>query len=281
MIRKYSAYLIILFLLSFTGCESLSLEEKSEEYPVLIEKVDSEVLKSLNEQYHQNNNGLICSPLNEYALTGYSRALFPNDVNPCLSRTELKKEVQFDNSFLEAAKQSLLKNSEFTGVIEIEELVASEIIPLEGCTICEGPDINNVPLQWKLQFAAQKINGIEVSSTEIVVYLDANGVNRIWGNWYKPVDPGFIEFGSNQAQEVVIGLKLRFANERNQIFEQVITKEHIVGDPELRFSTINVDEGLEIHKNWEISLLQENSERIRWKVFISTVTGELLDITLL
>lgn len=281
MIKKYLAYLFFVFSTLFLGCESLSPEEKSKIYPVLIERVDQEALKALNEQYHSDNDGLICSTLNEYALTGFSRILFQNDENPCLNRVEIKKEVQFESRFLEVAKQSLLKNSTFTGVTEIESLTTSEIIPLDGCTVCEGPDINNVPLEWKFEFESQEVNGIKVLDTRIVVYMDANGVNRIWGNWYEVTDPGFVEYGSNHAKEVVTGLKLRYANEQNHIFEQVVTLQHLKKEPELVFSPIEVEKGLEIHKVWEVEIVQQNSGIVTWKVYISTINGKVVGTTLL
>lgn len=281
MIKKPFTLLIFGFLTMLLACDSLSVEDKNEDYPVLIKRVDLETLKSLNDEYHQNNNGLICSTLNEYALTGYSRILFLNDENPCLSRTELKKEVQYQNRFDDVAKQSLLQNSKFTGTTEASKLVISQITPLKGCTICEGPDIDNVPLQWKFEFEPQKINNIEVSNTKITVYMDANGVNRIWGNWYNVIDPGFVEFGTNHVKEYLIGLKLRYANEQNQIFEQIVSKEHIQGEPELRFTAIDVEEGMEIHKAWEVNILLQNTDSIKWKVYVSTVSGTIIDTTLL
>lgn len=259
----------------------MSPEEKKEAYPVLIEKIELPELVNLNETYHEQNNGLICSTLNEYGLTGFSRVLFPNNVNPCLNRIEVKQELKYDNSYLDLVKESLVFNSEYTGVTDSRFLSTKEISSLEGCTICEGPDINNVPLQWKFVFQPQQINGIEVSNTEIVVFMDVNGVNRIWGNWYNAVDPGFIEYGSNHARNAVIGLRLRYANERNQMFEQEILPHHIKENPLLRFTQIEVEAGLEIHKVWEVNLLQENTDIVRWKALISTVNGEILDTKVL
>jgi len=280
-ISKNWAYLFLVVTTSLLGCETLSLEEKHSDYPVLLEKIPLAELQTRNDQYYENNNGLICSTLNEYGLTGFSRVLFPNDINPCLNRPQKKEELNYRNDLLEEAKNQLFRNSEYTGVIDIDELRTKEIISLDGCTICEGPDINNVPLQWKFTFEPQLINGIEVEQTEIVVYLDENGVNRIWGNWYNIEDPGFIEFGSNTAKNDVLGLKLRYSNERNQIFEQEVLTNQILEDPVLKYTAINTNQGLEIHKVWIVSVLQENSDEVRWRIRFSTVTGEMLDIELM
>lgn len=281
MIIKKHAFLLLLALTLFFGCDSLSQEEKVEDYPVFIEQIAPSNLETLNERYHQGNNGLICSTLNEYGFTGFSRVLFPNGVNPCLERKELKQELPYSNNLLLQTKWQLVENSAYTGVTNISELVTKEIISLDGCTICEGKDINNVPLQWKFTFQPQYKNNIEVVGSEIVVYVDAQGVNRIWGNWYPAVDPGFIEFGSISAVEKMIGKRLSYADEDNQVFELVILKEHIAGNPELRFVTIDVNEGMEIHKVWVINILKEDENELRWQSYISTITGEILDVRLL
>ncbi|MEP1150188.1 MAG: hypothetical protein ABJH08_00550 [Balneola sp.] len=280
IIKKY-AYLVLVICAIFLGCDSLSQKDENVGYPVFIKQIDTSDLILLNERYHQKNNGSLCSTLNEYGFTGFSRVLFPNNSNPCLGQTVVKEELLYTFDLLEQAKQVLIENSEFTGVKNASDLITKEIISLDGCTVCEGKDINNVPLQWKFTFRPQYYNKVEVSESEIVVYIDAEGVNRIWGNWYPVIDPGFIDFGYNKAIEKIVGERLRYANEENQIFEQEILYDHISGEPGLRFAPIKVDEGIEIHKVWSISILKEDKSETRWRVYISTVTGEILEVILL
>lgn len=280
VIRKEIIYLFIFFTACLWGCDSLSIDEKVDEYPVIIERLTISDLQVLNQQYHEKNNNLICSTLNEYGFTGYSRVLFPDNVNPCLSRSELKQEIPFSNDLLYLAKEVLKENAEYTGVEVTESLVLEDVTSLNGCTICEG-DINSVPLQWKFIFQPQVINDLEVMDSEILVYMDKNGVNRIWGNWFPVTDPGFVDFGSVAAKETTLGMKVRYANSKNQIFEQEIAQEHLSGEPELKFVPIEIDERLEIHKAWVLNVLQENTQEVRWNVFISTVDGDVLKVKLL
>lgn len=280
VIRNKVAYLFICFTAVLLGCESLSLNDKVDEYPVIIERLNISDLEVLNQKYHEKNNNLICSTLNEYGLTGYSRVLFPGNVNPCLNRNELKQEIPFSNDLLFRAKQVLEENAEFTGVESTESLVLKDITSLNGCTICEG-DINSVPLQWKFTFQPQVINDIEVMDSQILVYMDKNGVNRIWGNWFPVTDPGFVDFGSVAAKEKTLGMKVRYADSMNRVFEQHISENHISGEPELKFVAIQIDERLEIHKVWVFNVLQQNTEDVRWNIFISTVNGEVLKVKLL
>jgi hypothetical protein len=117
--------------------------------------------------------------------------------------------------------------------------------------------------------------------SEILVYIDKNGVNRIWGNWFPVTDPGFVDFGSVAAKEKALGMKVRYADSKNQVFEQEIAQEHLSGEPELKFVPIEIDEKLEIHKAWVLNVLQENTQEVRWKIFISTVSGDVLEVKLL
>lgn len=280
VIRKKFAFLFIIFAAFLLSCESLSLDDRIGDYPVFIERISTPELELLNQKYHENNNNRICSTLNQLGLTGYSRILFPENVNPCLNRTELKLEIPYSNDLLLLAKQVLKNNAVFTGIENTEALVLQEITSLNGCTICEG-NINSVPLQWKFTFRPQMVNDIEVIDTQILVYMDMNGVNRIWGNWYPVTDPGFVDFGSIAAKEAILGMKVRYANSKNQVFEQYISEKHLSGEPELKFAAIEVDEGVEIHKVWAASVLQENTETVRWNIYISTITGEILEVKLL
>ena len=280
-ISKKLAFLFVVITTLFMGCDSLSLDETVDDYPVFIERIPLADLQNMNKQYHDNNNGLICSTLNEYGYTGFSRVLFPNNINPCLNREEVKEELEFREDLLDQVKRQISSNMEYTGVVNSEQLTVKEIISLDGCTICEGPNINNVPLQWKFTFEPQFVEGIQVEGTELVVYLDANGVNRIWGNWYQIKDSGFIEFGSNNALKEVVGLKLRYANMQNQIFEQEITEDHVLENPSLKYSLIGIEEGMEIHKVWIVNITQEKTDTIRWQVYMSTINGEVLNIKVL
>ncbi len=282
MANKKHFLVLIAICCLLANCESISDPEIDEEYPVFIPTLERQTLEELNSRYHQENDNLICSTLNEYGFTGFSRVLFPNDENPCLSRDEVKIELQYSDEILQLAKNTVAKNAEYTGVTDPTSLKIKEMISLDGCTICEGQDINNVPLQWKFTFENQFVNGVPVENTSVVVYVDANGVNRIWGNWYPDIeDPGFVDVGSNAAKESVIGLKVRYANEQNQIFEQEIKSEHVIDEVELEYNLIEKEGGAEIHKTWKISVLQEDTSEIRWFVYISTVTGEILKTELI
>lgn len=240
----------------------------------------SELLE-LNQEYHQRNEDAICSTLNEYGLTGFSRILFPNDVNPCLTKPVVRIELPFSESIVEQAKQSLVNNSDYTEVDDPMDLEVSELLALNGCTICEGPDINNVPIEWKVSFQVQKVNNISVEDTEITVYVDALGVNRIWGNWYVVNDPGLPVVGYIEARQNMEGITLFYQTVQGQIMEQKIELEQIEEIPEMIFSPITADDLLEIRKCWLFTVTNSNTGEAQWKVYKDIITGDIVKVEVL
>ncbi len=280
MIKGRTLLIIFILPILVVSCNDIAYED-TEVYPTVIEKLSEDELIARNQRYHQQNNNRICSTLNEYGFTGFSRVLFQNDINPCLTGTFPKVHLTYQNSLLEQAKQSLVYNSEFTNVEASNSLVLKETLPLNGCTICEGPNINNVPLQWKFTFQEQQMNGVEVEGTEINVYVDSYGVNRIWGNWYTFNDPGFTEVGYLDAQNKILNMELSYQNENQQTISQTITNEHLTESPTLAFVPIPIEDGLAIHKCWIVPVKLSQSDSTKWHVKVSVKTGEVLSVEIL
>ncbi len=270
----YPLGLVILFA---TNCD-LSPIEDDELYPASIPVIEMADLVELNKEYHAQNDGKICSTLNEYGLTGFSRTLFINDVNPCLDREEVKVEIYYSEELLNQAKEALTANERFTNVVNEEKLVLKESIPLNGCTICEGPNINNVPLQWRFSFENQIKDDIEVLDTEISVYLDANGVNRIWGNWFKIYSPDFIEVGYVYAQEVFLGKSITYQDTLGNLIQHKITKNNLGKTPYLKYVSIKKEEKMALHKCWIVELGVDSIGTVKWKGMVDVQSGEILKI---
>lgn len=277
MISKITFYICLICSVTILSCDEFSEVDDFENYPAFVQRLSMSELELLNEQYHSQNNGDLCSTLNEFGYTGFSRILFKDGINPCLYRQKVLEEINYSDYLLDQAMYAVAINHKFTNVTNQHLLDVKDTMALYGCTICEGPNINSVPLEWKFTFAPQIVNGVEVSDTEIVVHVDKNGVNRIWGNWLPVIDPGFVNFGSKAALELVIGEKAIFVDGNNETVEQEISETDILGEPELRFTMIKVDGGAEIHKTWYILVLNRHTNEIGWVYYISTVDGEILE----
>ncbi len=270
----YPLGLVILFA---TNCD-LSPLENTELYPASISIIEMEKLVEMNNEYHAQNRGKMCSTLNEYGLTGFSRVLFVDDINPCLNREEVKIEVHYSEELLNLAKEALLQNQRFTNVVDKEKLVLKETLPLNGCTICEGPNINSVPLQWRFSFENQVNDGIEVFDTEISVYIDANGVNRIWGNWFPIHRPDFIEVGYVYAQEIFLGKSITYQDSDGVLIQHKIIKNNFGKTPYLKYVAIKEEGKMSFHKCWIVELTIDSTEAVKWKGMVDVQSGKILKI---
>lgn len=249
-------------------------------YPKRIEQLDFADLQKLNTRYHEENNGYLCSTLNEYGFTGFSRVLFPGNQNPCLNKEVVRIELTNADSLVTLAKKSLLKNKEFTQVGDTTGLELSEVLNLYGCTICEGPDVNSVPIELKITFAPQKIQDTEVSDSEITVFVDARGVNRIWGNWYPDFEVnGLLNIGYNTAKSKLVGLKLDLnkGTEGSEIF--TVSEENLKGKPVFQFVPLEKDGVLELRKAWKVFIEYPDTEYIGWFAFVDIMDGSILRVS--
>jgi len=226
------------------------------DYPITISPIGLLELDDLNTNYHQLNDNSLCSTLNEYGYTGFSRVLFPNDVNPCAAREPEVVELLDPEPHLLKAKEAVVFNQRFTNVSESEELVLVESLALNGCTICEGPETNSVPLEWKFTFAEQKFGGTPVDGSEITVFVDVNGVNRIWGNWFSEFyAPSLLEVGYLEAEASLVGLEIDLL-EYAGVDSTLLLDTETIGRP-TTFEIVpkkNESGELELRKSWIVPI---------------------------
>lgn len=260
------------------SCDAVVLNELSD-YPNKIEPLGLLELDELNKTYQSENNNYICSTLNEFGFTGFSRVLFPNDINPCLSKEVVRVELNNSDSLVIVAKEALLQNKLYTNVADTSILTVSEVTPLPGCTICEGPDVNSVPIEWKISFSTQQLGGINVRESEISVFIDANGVNRIWGNWYPDFQaPGLINIGYIEAQRLLIGWEFNMSSFTGENETFVVTEEHITEIPVLEFLPFKNEGFLELRKTWKVFISYPGEEFDGWVANVDVIDGLLLEI---
>ncbi|GAB5408478.1 MAG: hypothetical protein BalsKO_08430 [Balneolaceae bacterium] len=249
------------------------------DYPVKIGPLEQEELVALNQKYILENSGHICSTLNEFGFTGFSRVLFPNDVNPCLNREIVRSELNYSDSLLIVAKSSLLKNIEYTNVSDTSSLEVTEIIPLYGCTICEGPDENSVPLEYKISFGVQKFGATEVRNSELTVFVDSVGVNRIWGNWFPEFSsPGLINVGYLEAQKIIVGWEIDMQSLTGQNIIFTVQEEHVQEKPVFEYMPFINDQVLELRRTWRVTISYEDDTFEGWYANVDVMDGLLLSV---
>ncbi|MDR9418169.1 hypothetical protein [Gracilimonas sp.] len=271
------------FGIAFSSCDLLTVQEDYGGYPTRISPLEKPELEALNEEYHAANNGQLCSTLNEYGLTGFSEVLFEDGENPCepANREIVRIEVTRTDTLLTAAKEILLKNSSYTGVDDTTELVLKEMVPLPGCINCGRPDEYSANIEWKLTFENQTIDSVEVLDTEITVFVDAEGVNRIWGNWYKDVMiPQFVNYGYLEVQAGLVDWQIdmrRFTGE-DEIY--VVQEDDVTERPQKVILPFKNDEDdiIEIRYCWAVPINYSGENFEGWIAFIDIEEGFFVEL---
>jgi hypothetical protein len=265
---------------SFLGCDLLTVNDDMGEYPTTYHQIELAELEALNEEYHSRNEGHICSTLNEYGLTGYSEILFEDGVNPCASREAVRIEITDTDTLTSFAKKVLLGNQVYTGVEDTSALELKEMEALPGCTICEGPNENRVNIEWKLVFKNQKVDAVEVMDTEITVFLDAKGVNRIWGNWYPGIkDPEFIEYGYEEVQAGMAGWQVDMRSYSGSESIYTIREEDLTELPRKTFLPYEEGDMLKVRACWRVPVLYNGEDDFTgWMAYIDIEEGFLVDL---
>ncbi len=249
------------------------------DYPIKIEPLNQEELTALNERYQLENSNHVCSTLNEFGLTGFSRVLFIDDVNPCLNRDVIRVELAYSDTLINVAKKSLLKNQEFTFVSDTSKLIVVDVVPLYGCTVCEGPNEDSVPLEYRISFGVQKFNTTEVKGSEISVFVDSVGVNRIWGNWYPEFkSPGFINVGYVEAQRIMIGWEFDMLPLTGENISFVVEEEHVKENPIFEYLPFNNEGILELRKTWRVPVSYKDETFEGWYANVDVIDGLLLSV---
>ncbi len=251
------------------------------DYPITIPPIGLLELDDLNTVYQQKNQNKLCSTLNEFGYTGFSRVLFPNDVNPCSSRIPEAVELSSPDVHLEKAISAILFNKDFTNVSNANNLVLEEALPLYGCTICEGPETNSVPIEWKFTFSPQVFNGMEVNGSEITVFVDVDGVNRIWGNWYETFyAPTLLDVGFVEAENSLIGLEIDLNEIANVDSVFTITSEDIGRAKNFEIIPfLNEFSELELRKSWIVPITFKDDQIESLFANVDAVDSRLLRIT--
>ncbi|MEX0608932.1 MAG: hypothetical protein WD016_04845 [Balneolaceae bacterium] len=270
--------LAVLVFFSSAACGLLSGEQdNSGEYPTLYPRFDITEVEKMTSQYQSENGGHLCSTLNEFGFTGYSEILFTEGESPCLSRDVVRIEIPEQDTLIQAAKKILIKNSSYTGVEDTSALQVKEKMPLYGCTICDGPDVDNVPIEWKITFAEQEMDSVQIKNTEITIFIDAKGVNRIWGNWYLNfTQPEFINYGYVQVQNGLTGWKIDMRNFTGEESIYTVLERDLKQNPFLSYLPLENETGLEIRKCWVVPIEYSDGEFPGWFAYVDVMNGEVL-----
>ncbi|MEX1010528.1 MAG: hypothetical protein WDZ29_00550 [Balneolaceae bacterium] len=250
-------------------------------YPDRIDPLSLSQLQELNSTFHELNDGHICSTLNIYGLTGFSRILFPENGTPCENRQVVRIEMNRPDTLARAAREALLLNRDFTGVQDPSRLQVLAMEDLRGCVICEGPDIDSRAIEWKVVFEGQQVNGLPIHDTRITVVMDAHGVNRIWGNWYPefyvPENPNY---ELSRAMDMLDGETLRWAGDEGEVVMYDVSREDLSSNGTRMVVPFRTDKDrLELRTGWLIHVNHDGGLSSGLRVVVDMMDGRLLLVT--
>lgn len=281
--QKITLLLVTAFIaLGSISCNLLTVEDELAEYPTIYPRLEMAEVRELNTEYHQANDGRLCSTLNEYGFSGFSDVLFEDGENPCdrANRTVLRVEMDNTDTLVAAAKRSLLKNSAYTGVSDTSKLAVNAVTPQPGCINCGTPDEYSANIEWSVTFENQVVDSVEVPGTEITVFLDALGVNRIWGNWYPDFRlPEFVNFGYLDVQEGMVGWQIDMRNYTGEETIYTVQEEDVTEQPYKAYFFVEDAEGLKIYTCWAVSITNRTDENFEgWLAYVDIEESFLVDM---
>lgn len=265
------------------SCNLLTAEESELDYPATYPIIDFSDLQQMNEEYQSANENNLCSTLNKYGFTGYSELFFEEGENPCdrSNREVVRIEMTQPDTLLQATKRTLFKNTTYTGVYDTSALKLKEISPQPGCVNCGRPDEYSANIEWKITFENQVVDSIEIPGTEIVVFLDAYGVNRIWGNWYPDIKiPDFINYGYMDAKYILENWEIDMRAYTGNPEVYTVEAEDLQKQPQkvlLPFE--NEDQNhLEIRYCWAVPIDYKGDGFEGWWAYVDIEEGLLIQI---
>jgi hypothetical protein len=169
---KNRLLIFLTFIIPLFSCEKSSyLAENVSNYPTTIKKVEVDRLSSLRTNFAQKNIYLRTS-LNEYGFCGFGEDL-TTPPDPPVDTTVSKSEA------IEIAREFIIKNSQFTGVKDLNDLEFKKVGEMHGFW-----DGNK---GWHLLTASQRIDTIDVLSTSILINIRGRKVYYCVGNWFPEI----------------------------------------------------------------------------------------------
>jgi len=152
--------------------------------------------------------------------------------------------------------------------------------PLLGCINCEDQNNDSQIIEWKFVFDNQRLNGLEVYDSSITVFMDAYGVNRIWGNWYKqPHIPARANFLPEEIADILEGQTLTWTEDGEE-YRYTITKDSLsLPDEKIIIPYENTENNkLELRAGWKMKIVNESIPFGGWIILADKIEGRILKV---
>lgn len=232
------------------------------DYPFVLKPISQTTLKSLNKEFNvANKKKQICTELNEFGLTSRNRSC---------DREILDIVINDEDKIVAKVKDWVLKNSKFTGVTNISDLIVESTTRL------------NLNSQRKftgliVYFRRQNYSGLSVEgpTDRLVVYADAVGVARVDGFQFPsikvPLEP---KVSSAFARRKFVGKTLTSMDISGNPVNYTVEQKDLGSSGHKVIFVRKTSSGLEFRLAWKVSVGQPTM----WSGYVDAITGEELDI---
>jgi hypothetical protein len=242
----------IVVLLSSCDKRSPTKPDSSTEYPTIVVPLSPDSLDSAREEFALANPK-ICSSLNEYGFTDGplcwegSAGVAPH------------RDDETVNALVEMTRDTVLRNSKFTGVTQRSLLEVSHIF--------------GGSLAILVQFKPQYCEGLPILGSEIEARVDSVGVISIRGYHYREIHIPSRRLNAEEARRAVVGMRLKWSY-KDGGFHRVEYDDLCRELCEVVFP-FESDGKRELRSAWGVPV---GCEQLRWTVYIDSVSGDALRV---
>ncbi len=259
-----------MLVLAISGCGALGPDGNTNDYPTRIDPLTLQQHVEYQAKLDSLKPGYFSSYLNDYGSLEIDRiSLHSNPTHDPIDDEAL---------MITRAKQALVHLSDFTGVHNITTLMVGESRGLLGCVICDGSDRQAANTRWLVRFGTQEYGGLEVQFTSIDVYLDADKVVAVEGQWYPDiVVPTKDKVSWTRAANSLAGYQLEWAGYGGEPHTFTIEDRTISSQREKVILPVEEEEYIEVRVAWRIGI-RFSGDWLGWQILVDTTTGEIIQV---
>ncbi|MBA7604682.1 MAG: hypothetical protein GH143_06630 [Calditrichaeota bacterium] len=253
-----------------TDYAPVNMPISSDSYPSIYCSLPYDKLQEAKAEYQRINEYQVCSPLDQYGWPDGS-------LTACLSREIIRQEITDEDRMITMSKELLLKNSKFTGVTDTLDLVLLDSRGLIGCVKCDGSEGDIVHIGWRIIFADQVYQGLEVYNTLFYLWMDTEKVYRISGHWYPEIYiPEIDQISPEKTRECLIGTEIVWLSLTGDRQVYTVTSESFVGDAEKIIVSVRDEDSVELRVTCRFGIEYFLSGFPSWYIYVDTSTGETI-----
>ncbi len=273
--RKYSL-LIVLALVGWSlSCDAPLDPQKDDQsdqtdynsYATTYYPLSYGDLQAAKTEYNRINGDQVCSSLDQYG--------WPDGTRVC--GEIIRKEITDEGRMITMAKETLLKNREFTEVTDTLGLVLSDSRGLNGCVKCDGSEGDIVNIGWRIIFDDQVYQGLEVYNTLFYLWMDTEKVYRIDGHWYPEIHiPELDQISPAKAQEFLIGTEIVWLSKTGDRQVYTVTSESFLEEVEKIVVPVRDEDSVELRVTWRLGIKGLSEDYPSWYIYVDTSAGETI-----